>query len=127
MMQFSFTNKVAIITGSAIGIGFEIARQLAHVGASVVINDIDGDALEKAVATIKSTGGKCISVEGSSAKSDTINKLVNRAVLEFGRLDFIIANAGITTFGNFLDYKQEAFKMLTAVNLQGSFFFGSGS
>jgi len=49
MIQFSYTNKVAIITGSAVGIGFEIAKQLVKAGASVVTNDVDGKALENAI------------------------------------------------------------------------------
>ena len=48
MIQYSYTNKVAIITGSAIGIGFEIAKQLVKAGSSIVINDVDGKALENA-------------------------------------------------------------------------------
>ena len=63
MIQFSYTNKVAIITGSAIGIGFEIAKQLVKAGASVVINDVDGTALEHAIHELESMGANCASVK----------------------------------------------------------------
>ena len=122
MIQFSYTNKVAIITGSAIGIGFEIASQLVKAGASVVINDIDGKALEKAINKLKNMGAKCTSVKGNSGDLDVIQSIVEKAVSEFGRLDFVIANSGITTFGDFIHYKLEEFETLTSVNLQGSFF-----
>ena len=122
MITYSFTGKVAIITGAAIGIGFEIAKQLSSSGASVVLNDIDGQALEKALATIKNLGGKSIGVQGNSGDMNIIEQLISTAEKEYGQLDFVIANAGITTFGDFVDYKVEDFQALTAVNLQGSFF-----
>lgn len=127
MINFSYVNKVAIITGAAIGIGFEIAKQLSNAGASVIINDIDGDALNEAVKKIKNLDGKCESVQGSSGDFGVIQKLVEKAVSEFGRLDFVIANSGITTFGDFLDYKLEDFKTLTSINLQGSFFLAQAA
>lgn len=127
MINFSYVNKVAIITGAAIGIGFEIAKQLSNAGASVIINDIDGDALNEAVKKIKNLDGKCESVQGSSGDFGVIQKLVEKAVSEFGRLDFVIANSGITTFGDFVDYKLEDFKTLTSINLQGSFFLAQAA
>lgn len=127
MIQFSYKNKVAIITGAAIGIGFEIAKELTNSGASVVINDIDGVALKNAVSTIQSLGGECIAVQGSSGDLNVIDEMVNKAILEFGRLDFIIANSGITTFGDFIDYKLEDFQTLTSINLQGSFFLAQAA
>ena len=122
MIHFYYTNKVAIITGSAIGIGFEIATQLAKSGASIVINDIDGKALENAVNELENMGANCTAVEGNSGDFDVIQRIVEKAVSEFGRLDFVIANSGITTFGDFLNYTREEFQTLTRVNLQGSFF-----
>ncbi len=127
MISFSFHGKVAIITGAAIGIGFEIAKQLSSSGASVVLNDKDGKALEKALETIKNLGGKCIGVQGNSGDMTIIKQLITTAEKEYGQLDFVIANAGITTFGDFIDYKLEDFQALTAVNLQGSFFLGQAA
>lgn len=122
MIQFTYTNKVAIITGSAIGIGFEIAKQLVKAGASIVINDVDEKALENAINELENMGANCTSVKGNSGDFDVIQSIVEKAVSEFGRLDFVIANSGITTFGDFINYKLEEFQTLTSVNLQGSFF-----
>ena len=104
MIQFSFENKVAIITGAAIGIGFEIAQQLTLSGASVVLNDIDETAANKAVQRLQKAGGNCVAVIGNSSDLAVIQQMIATAVEKFGRLDFAIANAGITTFGGFLDY-----------------------
>lgn len=127
MINFIYTNKVAIITGSAIGIGFEIAKQLSNAGASVIINDIDADTLKKAVATIQDLGGTCTAVQGNSGDFSVIQSMVEKAVSKYGRLDFVIANSGITTFGDFIDYKLEDFQTLTSINLQGSFFLAQAA
>jgi len=118
----SYKNKVAIITGAGIGIGFEIAKQLALAGAAVILNDIDAAVADKAVKSIQKAGGKCVAVSGDASTLPIIHQMVNTAVEKFGRLDYAIANAGITTFGGFLDYPIERFQELVQVNLQGTFF-----
>ena len=126
-MEKIFKNKTAIITGAAIGIGFDIARQLTERGGAVLINDIDAEAAKQAAKTLNQEGGKCLAFAGDSSDIDTIQKMVSTAVENFGSVDLAIANAGITTFGNFLDYKPESFQRLMAVNLQGSFFLAQAA
>lgn len=115
-------NKVAIITGAGIGIGFEIARQLADKKVNIILNDMDGEVANLAIKKIKKTGGKAVPVIGDASDLSIIQKMIDTAITTFGRLDFAIANAGITTFGGFLDYPVERFQQLVKVNLQGTFF-----
>lgn len=122
MNDAPFYNKVAVITGAGIGIGFEIARQLANRGACIVLNDVDENVANAAVEKIRHEGGCCVAVVGDSSDLDVIQRMIDQAVTLFGRLDFAIANAGITTFGSFLDYPLEHFQRLVTVNLQGTFF-----
>jgi 3-oxoacyl-[acyl-carrier protein] reductase len=122
MTSKKFTDQVAIITGAGQGIGFEIARQLALEGASVVLNDIDEELANTASAEIKKQGGVCHAVAGDVSNIEFIQYLVDEAVAKFGKLTIVIANAGITTFGEFLDYKPESLKQVMDLNLYGTFF-----
>ncbi|MCB9296220.1 MAG: SDR family oxidoreductase [Lewinellaceae bacterium] len=127
MAVYSFHNKTAVITGAGTGIGYEIARQLALSGASVLLNDIDAGLAAQAAESIRLQGGNCLTLPGDSSSLDVISQMVKTAVREFGRLDFAVANAGITTFGSFLDYAPEQFRRLVSVNLQGSFFLAQAA
>ncbi len=117
-----FHKKTAIITGAGVGIGFEIARQLAAQGAAVVLNDLDPVLAAKAADRISAEGGKVLPVPGDVSDLAVLQSLVNEAVANFGSVDIAVANAGITTYGDFFEYTPERFQQLVAVNLQGSFF-----
>lgn len=121
MYSANFSNESVIITGAGQGIGFEIAKQLCIQGASVVLNDIDKELAENAVKKI-SEYGICIAMAGDAADVLFIQAMVNEAVQRFGKLSVAIANAGITLFGDFLDYKPEALQSVMNLNISGSFF-----
>jgi 3-oxoacyl-[acyl-carrier protein] reductase len=117
-----FNNQVAIVTGAGIGIGFEVARQLALQGAKVVLNDIDAQVANSAIQKIREQGAICVAFGGDISEIETIEGIVKYAVETFGKLDILIANAGITTYGSFLEYKPEFMQKLLKINLFGTFF-----
>ena len=120
MLQFK--TQVAIVTGAGQGIGLEIARQLAEQGAAVFHNDLDEVIAEKSAGFIKKSGGECFAYSGNAADVDFVQAMVNEAVRAFGKLTIIVANAGITTFGDFFEYTPESLQKLLDLNLRGSFF-----
>ncbi len=127
MSEKTFLNQVAIVTGAGQGIGFEICRKLALQGASVLLNDIDDKLTSSAADKIKTEGGNCTGMTGDAGDISFINEMVKKTVSDFGQLNIVIANAGITLFADFFDYTPDSFNKVMQLNLAGSFFLAQSA
>lgn len=115
--------KTAIITGAGQGIGLAIAEKLAAQSVNLVLNDLEAGLIQDACEKISHQFGmSAIAVLGDASDQNTIDSLIQTAISNFGSVDILIANAGITLYGSFLDYSREDFMKVTSVNQVGSFF-----
>lgn len=117
----SLTKKVALITGSAQGIGKAIAMTLAGEGADCVITDVNLDMAEKTAQEIRDLGRRAIAVRGNVADSEDVAGLVKRAIQEMGKIDILVNNAGITRDGLLMRMKDADWDLVLDINLKGAF------
>jgi glucose 1-dehydrogenase len=114
-----FKGQVVIVTGAGSGIGFEVAQQFVAEGASVILNDFDEKLAHNAVSKL---GSQCVPFVGDASQVKFIYAMVDFAVASFGKIDIAVANAGLTLFGDFLDFQEDNFEKIMNLNLKGSFF-----
>ncbi len=126
-MTTNLKDQVAIVTGAGQGIGFAICRQLAAHGARVVLNDVEEALAEEAARKIAVENGACIPVAGDAGDPAFIDYLTRRGVETWGSINIVVANAGITLFGDFFEYSPEDFQQVMRINLQGSFFLAQAA
>lgn len=127
--EIRFDGKVAIVTGSGGGLGRQHALELARRGAKVVINDLGGavdgkggssEAAEKVVAEIKAFGGEAIA-NGSSVTDDAgVQHMIDQTMEAFGRIDILVANAGILRDKSFSKMEIADFEAVLAVHVMGT-------
>ena len=114
--------KRAIVTGAASGIGRASAILFAREGASVVLNDVDPAGLEETLAEIEEAGGRARALIGSSCEDDVVREMVRECVGNFGGLEIMFANAGISGgLVPLLDLTSENWRDVLQVNLIGPF------
>jgi len=116
--------KVAVVTGSGRGLGLAYAKALAAAGAAVVVNDVDADVAGQAVDDIKKAGGSAVSEVVPVGTSESADRLVARAVEEFGRLDVMCTNAGILRDKTLKNMTDEDFDLVIETHLRGTFTCG---
>ena len=130
MSEIRFDGKVAIVTGAGGGLGRCHALELARRGAKVVVNDLGGamdgsggnsEAAESVVAEIEALGGEAFA-NGSSVSDDAgVQKMIDDTMAKWGRIDIIIANAGILRDKSFAKMTTADINLVLDVHLRGSF------
>jgi glucose 1-dehydrogenase len=113
-------NKVAIVTGSATGIGRAIATAMSREGAAVTIDYVgsSGDTAQM-VAQIEQAGGKAMAIAADISQPDQVENLIEQTIQQFGRLDIMVNNAGIEHKVPFLEVPLELWNKVITVNLTG--------
>lgn len=115
-------SKVALVTGAARGIGKEIAMCLAKEGFDIALNyRSESDSLNQIKEEIEANGVKCFLVKADVSKFEDSENMVKEIIDEFGKIDVLVNNAGITKDTLFLRMKEEDFKSVIDVNLVGTF------
>jgi 3-oxoacyl-[acyl-carrier protein] reductase len=119
--MFDLTGKVAIVTGGSRGIGRAAAEALARQGAQVVLNYVSNEAAARAAAeSIQSAGGKAEIAQFDVVDGATTERAIGEIAKRLGRLDILVASAGISIDALLLRLKDEDFERILAVNVKGA-------
>jgi len=117
------SNKVAIVTGSARGIGRAIALKLAEAGANIVVNDIAAaaDSLEGVAAEIRALNRQALVVIADVSSSEEVARLIETAAGHFGRIDILVNNAGVTRDQLLMRMSDEDWDTVLNIDLKSAF------
>ena len=115
--------KVAIVTGAARGIGAEIAKKLAANGADIAICDLKAEWCEETVQTVQALGVKAKGYGVNVAASAEVDACVKAVIEDFGKVDIMVNNAGITKDGLLMRMSDDDWDAVLNVNLKGTFLF----
>jgi NAD(P)-dependent dehydrogenase (short-subunit alcohol dehydrogenase family) len=119
-----FSNKTAIVTGGAGGIGLAIANRFASEGANIVLADINMEQLEKAGQELKSKAGGPVWLSQCDVSNEQqVEATVTGAVDHFGTLDIVVNNAGLMIFKKLEETTQQDWNRILHVDLMGAFYF----
>ncbi|RLC52433.1 MAG: 3-oxoacyl-ACP reductase [Candidatus Cloacimonadota bacterium] len=116
-----FEGKIAVVTGSARGIGFAIAEAFAEKGAVAIILDLQKEAVEEAAKKLTEKGWQAFGYEANVTDSEAVEKVFKDIVKKFGKIDILINNAGITRDGLLMKMKEADWDAVINVNLKGTF------
>ena len=115
-------DKVVLVTGAGAGIGRATALAMAAAGARVAAADIDRAAAERTAAEASGNRGLVIAIEADCGDVAAIDAMVARTIAEFGRLDVIVNNAGVTRYAQIMDLTEADWDRIHRVNAKGVFF-----
>ena len=114
--------KVALVTGGGSGIGRGCAIRFAEEGAGVAVADVNKAGADAVAGELHKLGARGVAIEADVTARDDCERMVRETVASLGRLDILVANAGIGRFAPFLDYTEEDWNAVINTNLTGVFF-----
>jgi len=118
-----FDGKVALITGSTLGIGLAIAERLGSEGAKIIISSRKQKAVDEVVTELRKKKIECEGKAANAGKNSDIKDLVDFTVKKYGQIDYVIPNAASNPqFGNFLEAEEWHWDKIFETNVKGPFF-----
>lgn len=117
---FNLKGKTALITGSGSGIGFALAQGLAGAGATVILNGRNEDKLLEAKNKIRKMGYLATSLVFDVTRPDEVNNAIRNYEENSGAIDILVNNAGINIRGNFVDFREQDWKNVLDININGA-------
>ncbi len=124
VLPIDLSNRVALITGGSRGIGAATARMFGSAGADVAITYQGNDSKAvNVVNEVKKLGRKAAAFKGDNSKSELVKKIVHDVEQEFGRIDVLVNNAGIWTYGEIDSMKENVWDETVDANLKRTFLF----
>ena len=115
----NFKEKISIVTGAASGIGRALCEELDREKAVVIASDINTEGIQEVTSIITEAGGNGISAYLDVSQSEDVTNFVNKTADEYGRIDYIFNNAGISVSGEVRDMGLEHWQKVIRVNLMG--------
>ena len=120
--RFDLTDRVAVVTGGTRGLGLAMARGFAQAGAQVVIVSRKAEACDEVVAALRAEGARATACACHVGQWDRLQELVEEVYGDFGRIDVLVNNAGMSPmYDKLTDVTEELFDKVIAVNLKGPF------
>lgn len=114
-----FEGKTAVVTGAATGIGEAVALAFGREGANVAVVDVNQEAADGTLAAITAEGGAGITVIADVSQASDCERIAEEAVSAFGGIDYLVASAGIQTYGTVVDTDEDTWDRTLSVNLKG--------
>ncbi len=118
---FDLTGKVALVTGGSRGLGYQMVKAFAEHGADVIIASRKLDACEAVAAELRTLGRRALAIAAHVGKWDEIDRLIERAYAEFGRVDILVNNAGMGPRMPSHEVTEDLFDKVVGLNFKGPF------
>ena len=114
-----FKDKIAVVTGAATGIGGATADAFCAEGASVVLSDVNENALNERTEKLRAAGGNCLAVVADVSSPDEAQRIAREAASVFGGIDYLVASAGIQSYGTVVSTDEDTWDRTLDVNAKG--------